>query len=285
MSTRPLCYFHRNCMDGRASAAVVQLVEPDAEFIALQYGMRRPGPAFGRKVYIVDFGFPLEEMRQIEAEASEVIWIDHHRSHLSTHEALGWGHFDLEHSGASLTWQVLFPDQPPPPVIEYVRDKDLWLWQLPDSRAINAGLDKTYTTDGFQGLLDIDLDQMRRVGEPALKKVAKQVDKIVARGVPSYDPFGLRGQRALVVNNGNLINDVGERIYSPEAEGGLGYDLAIMFSMRSNGAWIHNLRSATVDCGRIADNRGGGGHPQAASYCASEPFPMSADCLDWPSDI
>lgn len=277
----PICLFHKNCLDGRASAAVVKRYDPDCVCTPQQYGSKRPS-LLGRKVYIVDFGFPLEEMRRIEREAREVVWIDHHRTHQFTQEQLGWGHFDIEESGASLCWKVLFPNQPMPEVLAYIRDRDLWLWELPDSRAINMALYHSSSDEDFIALLDADLETMKALGQPLLTAQEQRIGQALRNGIPSKNPYGLMGKRALVMNTNHDISEIGERAYLPRKEHGLGFDLAIILSMRRDGRWVHSLRSCPeVDCERIARNRGGGGHRQAASYTADTPFYQSDDCLDW----
>ncbi len=274
MPDRPhvLCLYHKNCLDGRGSAAVVARRERDAEFVAMQYGNRRP-PMLGRKVYIVDFCLSLEEMRATRAEAEEVIWIDHHASQLPVHQALGWGTLDTTECGTSLTWKVLFGDQPPPPVVAYIKDKDLWQWQLPDSRAIAAGLELSFRKDDFAGLLEVDLAEMARIGRPALEELAKRVAKIVQGGIVVQDPYGLVGVRALAVNCNKDLSEVGAHICLPQTEGGLGYDLGIMYYQKQPNSWVHSLRSGgRVDCAVIASARGGGGHPSSACYVTREPF-------------
>ena len=269
---RPLCLYHRNCLDGSAAAAVVQLFHPHAEFLPVQYGSPIP-KVEGRLVYVVDFGFPLEQMRALRAQASEVVWIDHHASQVATHRALGWGILDTTECAASLAWRTLFPGQPEPPVIAYVRDKDQWRWELPDSRAIAAGLSKTFSESRFAGILTCDLDKMKRMGIPLLEKQAQRVTKAAAKGVAIADPFGLIGRRALAVPCHHDLNDLGDHVCTPIERGGLGYDLAILIYRKPDGAWVHSLRAnGLVDCGQIADARGGGGHPNAACFIARTPL-------------
>jgi hypothetical protein len=277
---RPLCIYHKNCLDGNGAAAVVQRRQPDCEFLSMQYGVAPP-TVLGRLVYIVDFGLSLEHMRAIRAQASEVVWIDHHASQLPVHRALGWGTLDTEESGASLTWKVLFPGQPPPPVIPYIKDKDLWQWKLPNSRAIAAGLQATFPGDRFQGLLEADLEEMERRGRPLVAATNERVRAAVKLGVAVDAPYGLSGIRALVVPCNQDQNDVGDHICLPVSAGGLGYDLAILWYRKGNGRWVHSLRSSEngrVDCASIGERRGGGGHPSSACYLHQIPFMASEDC-------
>jgi len=272
---RPLCIYHKNCLDGRGAAAVVARKVPDCEFLPMQYGMARP-TVLDREVYIVDFGLPVEEMRAIRAEASVVHWIDHHVSQREVHRQLGWGVLDTSECGTSLTWKVLFGETPPPPVVAYIKDKDLWQWQLPDSRAIAAGLELAFPGDSFAGILEVDLADMARRGRPALADLAKRIEVAIRRGIAIHEPYGLTGVRGFALNCNRDLNDVGEHICLPTAAGGLGLDLAILFYFKKPiTAWVHSLRSAGVggvDCAAIAAARGGGGHPSSACYVSSTPL-------------
>ncbi len=271
---RPLCIFHKHCLDGCGSAAVVARKEPDAEFLPMQYGQVLPN-VLGRKVYMVDFGLPIEQMRALRAQASEVIWLDHHASQAPIQRALGWGVLDTSECGTSLCWRELFPGQTPPPVIAYIKDKDLWQWRLPDSRAIAAGLTQQCKGDRFQGLLEVDLAVMAAAGRPLLAALAERVAAVVKTGIPVSDAYGLPGVRALAVPCNQDQNDVGDHICQPTAAGGLGYDLAVLFyRKKQTTAWVHSLRSSEggrVDCGAIAARMGGGGHPASACYLSKTP--------------
>lgn len=278
--TRPLCLFHKNCLDGNGAAAVVQRKEHDCEFLSMQYGMIPP-TVLDRRVYMVDFGLPIELMRAIRAQAKEIIWIDHHTSQASIHRVLGWGTLDVSECGSSLTWRVLFPDREPPPVIAYIKDKDLWQWKLPNSRAIAAGLSATFPGDRFQGLLEVDLEHMERIGRPLLTAIAERVREAVKQGVVVEAPYGMTGMRALAVPCNQDQNEVGDHICLPESQGGLGYDLAILFYRKGNGRWVHSLRSgdhSAANCAIISESRNGGGHRQSACYLNKTPFLASTDC-------
>jgi hypothetical protein len=277
---RPLCIYHKNCLDGNGAAAIVQRKEPDCEFLSMQYS-HLPPTVLDRKVYIVDFGLPIEHMRALKAQASEVIWIDHHASQVPIHRTLGWGVLDTSECGSTLTWKILFPGLEPPPVLAYIKDKDLWRWGLPDSRAIAAGLTFSFPGDKFQGLLEVDLTAMARVGRPLLDAQGERVAKAVKQGIAVIAPYGLPGVRALAVNCNQDQNEVGDHICLPPAAGGLGYDLAILYYRKGTGKWVHSLRSSEggpVDCAAIADRRGGGGHPSSACYLNPIQFLQSDDC-------
>ena len=275
---RPLCIYHKNCLDGSGAAAVVARKVPDCEFLAMQYS-NPPPKVENRAVYLVDFGFPLEAMRQLKAQATELVWIDHHTSAEEIWRTLGWGVFDINECGTSLTWKTLFPHLNPPPVVQYIRDKDLWQWALPGSRDICAGLVDTFPNSLFAGLLEADLDAMATRGKPLIEAQRQRIVEAAKTGVAISDAYGVKGLRALAVNCFKDQNELGEYICQPVDEGGLGFDLAVLFYRKGNAPmWVHSLRSGsragqpTADCATIAAARGGGGHPSSSCYLSKDPL-------------
>ena len=224
-----------------------------------------------RDVYVVDFSLSLEGMRALRAQATNLTWIDHHASSVPLLPRLGFGTIDISTCGAVLTWRTLFPDQPMPPILPYVEDKDLWRWLLPDSRAVAAGLAKAFAGLKFDTILDADPAAMAELGRPELAKQAERVRAIITGGRPLSDAYGIPGVRgfALLVNHDQ--NEIAELACQSEADGGLGFDLAVLYFQRKDGSWVHSLRSTTVDCAAIASRYGGGGHPNSAGYVAPDP--------------
>ena len=230
------------------------------------------------RVYILDFALDEDEMRRIKNEASEVRWYDHHKTNLEMQERLGWGTLDTSECGASLTWKMEYPDEPLPEVLQYVKDKDLWTWELPNSREITAGLFATYNDRNFTGLLDADLERMRRKGIPILRALDERVAKTVGHGVQVDEPYGLRNIKALVINAQIDHNDVGalaNNLY-PKAEK--------VWTWRSCFSFVP-MAAGYMYCARQASTAAAS--PPTAVVVATQqqpatsptPFPYSDDCL------
>lgn len=267
---RPLCIYHRNCLDGKAAAAVVLRHAPDAELLAMQYG--EPAPTVEKRdVYVVDFALPLEAMRALRAQSAVLTWIDHHASSTPLQPRLGFGHIDTTTCGAVLAWRVLFPGRPMPAILPFIEDKDLWRWQLPDSRAVSAGLGATFGGMRVEGILEADPAAMAELGRPLLAKQAARVIEAVKLGIPVNDAYNTPGLRLLAVPSRHDINEIGDHACKTVAEGGLGYDLCVVFYRKADGTWVHSMRSLRADCAAIAARYGGGGHPSSACYLAKTP--------------
>jgi len=267
---KPICIYHKNCLDGKAAAAVVLRHAPDAELVPMQYGETAP-TVEGRDTYVVDFALSIEGMRALKAQASSLTWIDHHASSLPIRARLGWGHLDVSTCGAVLTWRTLFPTDIPPTILAYIEDKDLWRWALPDSRAVAAGLARAFAGTKVEGILEADVTAMAELGRDDLAKQALRVREAVLTGVAVENAYGQPGVRMLAVPINHDQNEIAELACQSVAEGGLGYDLAVMFYLRKDGRWVHSLRSGTVNCATIAERLGGGGHPSSACYLSVQP--------------
>lgn len=265
MEEKVLCFFHANCVDGAASAAVLRRKYPVAKCYPMNHGDPLRARVKNKKLYIVDFSFSADRLQRMAGEAKSVHWYDHHITALPIQKKVGWGEIDLKESGASLTWKMEFPDQALPKILAYVRDKDLYLWELPDSREISMYL---RTLEGItnpldpvwqkllDGLSDEEWQNMVAQGAQALR----HQELTLKQGLKSAFEVNFHGHRTLAVNWSLEASDMGETIYKD-----LGYEVALMFYYTGR-IWNFSLRSEKVDVSKLALKYGGGGHPGASGF-------------------
>lgn len=267
-----VCFYHANCTDGAASAAVIHYKYPQAVSYPMTHGDPFPIDVTGKTLFIVDFSFDAQRLTELKNKAGAIFWYDHHKTSLPSHEKLGWGDIDLKESGASLTWKKEFPGQAVPRILEYVRDKDLFEWKLPHSREISMELKNTpqlldpageFWKQHLARWSEAEFQQMVKNGEVALRaqKMA------ILMGLKNAFELNFHGHRALAVNWSLEASDIGEYIYKD-----LAYPLAVMFYF-SGKNWTFSLRSNQVDVSELALKYGGGGHPGAAGF--------RHDSVDW----
>lgn len=259
--------YHKNCMDGLFAAAVVALKyrESDIEkrFIACQYGDEVPDIKDNARVYCVDFSFKRDQLLALEKRTFLSVY-DHHKS---TEEELGWlpfFEFDLHECGASLTWLNLFKGEPVPEVIQYVRDRDLWLWEMKHSRDISAGLKVMIATveDALALLMDDDLFPVLKAGY-WIRKYQQQVVSQMCKHAQVVEVGKLT---YALVNTPVLQSEVGETLVQTGA-----VNVAAMYCYMNGGDVLVSLRSNNAkadapDVARIAQHYGGGGHKHAAGF-------------------
>lgn len=266
------CLYHADCLDGAAAAAAVRHKYPDAELHPMDHGEPPPEALEGKRVFIVDFSFDGPTLRAIEKQAAELHWYDHHKTALPVQEEVGFGTIDLDESGATLSWKQLFPGEDVPKILQYVRDKDIWLWELPQSREISADLREM---DGIlnpadpiwekliAGPSDHEWQAMIERGTRSRRLLKQRIEKAVAKGFR----VSLDGIEAFAVNWVGDASDIGEHIYKE-----LGHKMAIIFSFKG-GEWSFSLRSNQVDVSEVAVQHGGGGHPGASGF--------RSETIDW----
>lgn len=152
--------FHHPCMDGVGAAWCLHLkfnAEADAagdRYIPTDYHKPIPwGDIDNREVYIVDFSYETDVLKEVIKRASRVVMLDHHaRSAQIVDDITLWM---LENaipdsrafirycgamSGAMMAWEYAFPDTAPPKIIEHISDRDLWQFKLPDTKEVMAAL-------------------------------------------------------------------------------------------------------------------------------------------------
>lgn len=266
-----LVLYHDNCPDGFTAAwAAWRHFSDAAEYRGVNYGQPTPiADAQGRDVLLVDFSYPREQMDALARAARSVTVFDHHK----TAEAAlrGWAGgrvvFDMERSGAGITWDELHANSATwlgvrPRVVAYAEDMDLWRFNLPNTREIREVIFLTERTfpawDALDRALAGDLDGSVKIGASLLQAKRVRVAKVCenARWVT------LAGHRIPVVNTCWDMSEIGEYLCEkyPDAPcGGYYFDRA---DMRQ---WGFRSRNG-FDVSALCKEYGGGGHAAAAGF-------------------
>lgn len=257
--------YHAGCVDGLVAAWVARLcfAEPEkVECIPAQYGDAPPDVA-DADVVIVDFSYPRDALVRMASDARSIVVIDHHKTAREALEGLEFCTFDMERSGAGLAWDILHPGKPRPWIVDYVEDRDLWRWALPDSREVNAWLQSMpLTFEAVGSALDAGRDAALHAGR-AVTAAQRRYIELAKQGarMAMVGPFG----PVPVVNAGSFC--VSEVV----GELAPGHAFAAAWVECGDGSVIYSLRSAPdgADVGAIAKTFGGGGHRHAAGFKAS----------------
>ena len=258
-----ICIYHKNCADGFAAALAVKVhfdtKGEECEFIPAQYG-EEPPAVTDKNVIIVDFSYPREVLLSMFEQAESLIVLDHHKTAEKALEGLDFCIFDMNKSGAMMAWECFHGSLSTPLLFHYVQDRDLWQWQLPDSKAVSAALQT----------LSLDFDVWERYLDDAA------ISGLVAKGTAILEYQEVLINRAVNPKNLKFVTVAGERVPMINATvliseicGKLAeeYPFAIsyfdtpekrVFSLRSRGNG--------ADVSEIAKQFGGGGHAQAAGF-------------------
>ncbi|MFV2004738.1 MAG: phosphohydrolase, partial [Gammaproteobacteria bacterium] len=168
---KKLCIYHNNCLDGFGAAWVVRHALGEGVEFYKGIHQQQPPEASGRDVFLVDFSYKKDVLENMLKTAASITILDHHISAEKDLSALLdagkiQGLFDMNKSGAMLTWQWFNPEQQAPKLIAYIQDRDLWQFKLDGSREINAALSSyPYDFDVWDRLMasdEDDLESLRR---------------------------------------------------------------------------------------------------------------------------
>jgi oligoribonuclease NrnB/cAMP/cGMP phosphodiesterase (DHH superfamily) len=273
---KPLVIYHDACADGWCSAWVARLGLPDAEFVAAQYGQDPPHHAAlsGRRIYIVDFSYKRPVISDMAQACNRITILDHHKTAQAELDGLELPGvsvtFDMGKSGAMLTWERFFPGEPPPLLVQYVQDRDLWKWAMPDSREVSASLASRPWTFEEWNYLRVHMDREAGLRELVAegKAILRYQDGVVASHVKNAVPVTVAGHEILAVNSTTLISEIAGKL----AEG---MPFGACYFRRADGKFVWSLRSRDggVDVSEIAKQFGGGGHRAAAGFTIDTPTP------------
>lgn len=261
-----LCIYHADCLDGFGAAMVVWLWargnDRKVELIPCHYGGESPDVA-GHEVFIVDFSFPRELLIDLHRDAKLLTVIDHHKTAQEALKGLHYCIFDMEKSGAVLTWEFLFPDKDVPRLLRYIQDRDLWRFEMAYTEAATKALRLLDTKPEVWERYFFEetaLTELIKRGFTLHERDTKKVESIVAawRAKPVYATIG--GYRVPCVNATELVSEIGHELCQGERFSASYFD--------ADGERIYSLRSAEdgYDVSAIAKLYGGGGHQHAAGF-------------------
>lgn len=178
---------------------------------------------------------------------------------------------NVEKSGCVLTWEKMRDDfdGAVPPLLEYVQDRDLWKFELPESHELNCRLqneERSITrwdqlNEIFDGSAGTEAFLEYRSGAMALSAAR---DLSVEYIVRSSRMITLAGHIVPAANTQYAVSDVGEALCEAEE----GADFSVTFYFTGDGNVKFSLRTDHDDCNvaLIAQQFGGGGHPRASGF-------------------
>jgi oligoribonuclease NrnB/cAMP/cGMP phosphodiesterase (DHH superfamily) len=267
MERNPLIIYHSPCADGFTAAWIAwKEFGDDAEYVAATYNDQPEIPDVDdRIVYILDFSYPAPIMRRIAERAEKVIVLDHHKS---AEESLGplleegviEGEFDMDRSGAGMTWDWFNLGEPRPMLVDYVEDRDLWRYRFPNTKEVNLAM-FSYPYD-FETWDNLCVGELINDGRAIARKHQKDVDELKEQAM-----------RLTIAGYHNILTVNANYFYGSDLAGQLadGEPFAAYFWMNKDEQLVFGLRSVegqeqAVDVANIAKEFGGGGHKHASGF-------------------
>lgn len=272
---KKLCIYHGNCADGFGAAWVVHhALKGDVDFHAGVY-QEAPPDVSGRDIIMVDFSYKRPVLEQMIESCKSLIILDHHKTavddlaflpaafdnwenhkDLEKHKAVAV--FDLERSGAGITWDF-FNDSVRPRLIDHIEDRDLWRFALAGTREIQANVfSYPYDFAIWDKLMAQPVEELLAEGCAIERKHFKDIRELV--GVVTRR-MNIGGHNVPIANLPyTLTSDAGHLLAKEEPFAGCYWDTpeGRVFSLRST--------DEGLDVSEIAKQYGGGGHRNASGF-------------------
>ena len=278
--------FHHNDLDGKCAGAIamrskiaraegkITLVEMDYKDIE-GYSFKDVQP--NELVIIVDFSFPPEKMKELQAFTKRIIWIDHHETAFAYDYGVKLeGALGTDHSACELAWIYFCPKDKMPNSVRLVGDRDKWAFKYGDAtRKFCEGI-KVFDTSPSKPIWDDLLGKEKgfqsiaSLGAGCIKwreNFCKDYVKLCGHEVTFQQEFKdtLGRVKFYAMNLFTLGSEsFGEKFKE--------YDACIAYVHDGN-QWQCSIYSREMDVRQIALALGGGGHPHAAGWvCIELPF-------------
>lgn len=293
--------FHHNDLDGRCSAAIIAHTTNNfnkADFIEIDYVTPLPIEKVkeNETVYFVDYSFTdtnLEALKKLLAKECKIIWVDHHHSSILSEEKYP----ELKNieglriegiSGAALTYiwfycNLNLSDFPNfstinelckyqfeyiPKFVQLVSDYDCWQWKYGEeteffelgTHTVNTNPEKTSI---WEELLSNNMNKSNFALNNIVSagKVIKAYETEMNTWYRNNFAFEseICGHKCIVINKKGNSKMFGKKYYE--------YPLVVTFAYNGKG-FSYSLFSSNpeVDCSKIAETFGGGGHKGAAGF-------------------
>lgn len=260
-----LVIYHAKCYDGFTAAWIARQVMPDCELFEGVYGQEPPYlKAQERHTYILDFSYPREQMERLNQYGGAIgslTVLDHHKTAEANCQGLDFCEFDMERSGAGMTWDYFHPGEERPWLVDRVEDRDLWRFLYDDTVLAHAYLTSVpMTLESWDAVMSMPEMIVRNEG----RAIRRSIDMYCEKAAQEAREVRIGAALVAAVNvpyqNASEMADVLLRVH-PAAHYSMG------FFQRADGRWQYSLRSRSdFDVSEVAKGYGGGGHAQAAGF-------------------
>lgn len=274
--------FHNDADGWGAAYAAWRRFGDAAAYYPHDIGDEWPVMGFHKELWIMEL--PPEHWMGAQAvvDADAVHVVDHHASAQAALDA--WPrspgrrvYFDVTQAACMLAWKTLHPMTKAPELLRYIEDRDLWKWEMPDSKVMNMGFSHVLEGMARQPVNEI-LERIHALVDAWSWDVAiadwrnqyqalvDHIEQVARRTAAKAVAVRIGGADAMAVNCPLYQSEVGHEILEEWPM----VDVAACYWTRPDGRvqWSLRSRPESVDVGELCKTLGGGGHPCAAGFIA-----------------
>lgn len=257
---KTLVMYHGDCSDGFGAAySAWKIFGSDADYVPMFYAQEFIPDVINKDVYILDFSFDIEKYENILKNAKSVNLLDHHATAMKSLCNCKGCFFDLTKSGAVLSWEYFHPKEPVPKFLKLIQDGDLWKFKHEETKPFYSAIN--LIEKNFELWQKFENDDYLQDFVNKGKLIQVNVDNQVRQLSHDSKTITLSGVVGLMVNAPPMFaSDVGNLLARQSGTFGMvwhEHQHGIKCSLRS---------LAEYDVSVIAQEFGGGGHPQACGF-------------------
>lgn len=287
---RIVIVYHKNCMDGLAAAYITKEAIQANRGVYFHYNeMITKAVQYGEEqsifddlnkddiFYFVDFSLKREQMKELAKKVAIINVLDHHKTAEKELEKIEDEIenitiiFDMNKCGATLCYDYFFsllPNAfPRRELFEYIEDRNLWKWQLENSKEISAGLKWLVLPNDIEYFKEIaqrypdEKNKLEYIG----KILLSDQDQAVNSKIKRTQEVVIKDVTFRALNATENISEIGNAIcqkYSTPA---------LIFFFTEKSEVVCSLRSLDEleDVSIVAKSFGGGGHRNACGFTVS----------------
>lgn len=276
------CFYH-NDMDGRCAGALVSYFTGELnkeDFCEVDYNKVLPQDVEKGIVYFVDYSFTETTKPYLDSlinnKKVKVIWIDHHTSSIELEKKYPYlknidGKREDSMSGAALTYLYFNPYLELPKFVRLVSDYDCWQFKYsPETEYFKIGIESENNDaldDVWTKLIHENVYK-NSLTLPEILKKGKAIKSYIDSTNTYYrEHFAyeteIEGYKCLAVNWKTNSWVFGEEVNN--------YPIVMVYAFDGT-YFTYSIFSIdnSVDCSKIAEKFGGGGHRGAAGFKSKE---------------
>lgn len=265
--------YHGGCSDGFGCVVSAEVYKkknfPDKEIIYYPGSFSKlPPDVTDKNVLVCDFSYKKEIMIDLIKQAKKLIILDHHKTAESELKNIPEENklFNMDYSGAYITWKYFHPFDQVPKLIEYIQDNDLWRKQLPKTLEFTAYMfSLPMTLEEYNKLLDDEYinKEVFLQGSGMVKQNQSNIDNALRHVAPKFMEIGNKYYFVGHVNSSILKSELGNKLFDKYKY----CNFSAIYSINDiSNSTLFSLRSTEerTDVSEIAKLFGGGGHRNAS---------------------
>lgn len=280
---------HGNCSDGFMSSTIVRMwlrhnnVDLENVFFYNAYYnsdfSKLPDMMKDKYVVICDFSFKKDLFdKMLEATNGNILILDHH---ITAKEALKdvqseYLVFDMNHSGAFITWTYFFGFDNVPKAVLYVEDNDIWTKKLPQTNEFTAYMfSREFKFDEYEKFFDNTYltEEVFPIGDGMRQQIKYSLDILNKTCIPQFIQMpDKRYYFVVCVNSALFKSDLGNLVFTTFKNA----NLSMVYShnqFAGNTSVSYRSLDDRSDSTEVAKHSGGGGHRNASGTA----FPFKVD--------